>query len=254
MGSSLLGTGHIVDLPVTESDLLHALAVTGGFPGTTAADHVMVYRSYFQPEQARGVLNGLAGIHPPLCLPNGAPPCDGRITRIPIRMHAGAIPEIPPQDVMLHSGDAVFVEARQVGTFYTGGLLPPGEFLLPHDYDIDVIEAVARVRGPMLNGEFGGSNLSGTLVVAGIGSPSPSLLVVLRRTPDGGQIPIRVDLNRAFQDARERIPVRPGDILVLQETPGEAIARYFTDVFKLNLLYRSFPPNRASTTSSATVP
>src|SRR5207237_8516230 len=140
------------------------------------------------------------------------------ITRVPIRVHPGEIPEIPPQDILLHSGDAVFVEARQVGTFYTGGLLPPGEFLLPHDYDIDVIEAVARVRGPMLNGEFGGSNLSGTLVVAGIGSPSPSLLVVLRRTPDGGQIPIRVDLNLAFQDERDRILLPHGDVLVLHKT------------------------------------
>ena len=133
-------------------------------------------------------------------------------------------------------------------------MLPPGEFLLPHDYDIDVIEAVARVRGPMLNGEFGGSNLSGTLIVNGIGNPSPSLLVVLRRTPNGGQIPIRVDLNRAFQDARERILVRPGDVLVLQETPGEAIARYFTDVFKLNLSYKSFPPNRGTATTTTIVP
>src|SRR5438132_6544230 len=96
MGSSLLGTGHIVDLPVTESDLLHALAVTGGFPGTTAADHVMIYRGYLQTEQPHGPLKGLAGIHPPLNHFNGATPCEGRITRVPIRVHPGEIPEIPP--------------------------------------------------------------------------------------------------------------------------------------------------------------
>ena len=75
---------------------------------------------------------------------------------------------------------------------------------------------------------------------AGIGQPSPSLCTVLRQLPDQRQIPIRVDLNRAFQDPRERILILPGDVIVLQERPGEAIGRYLTQVFRFNSLLPIF--------------
>jgi hypothetical protein len=65
-----------------------------------------------------------------------------------------------------------------------------------------VVAAVARVRGPLVSGAFNQSNLSGLIIPVGIGNPNPSLLTVLRRTPGGGQIPIRVDLNRSSRPAR----------------------------------------------------
>src|SRR5262249_41434103 len=129
------------------------------------------------------------------------------------------------------TGDVVFLEARERDTFYTGGLLPSGEFVLPRDRDLDVVEAIARVRGPLLNGAFATNNLAGNLIEPGIGSPSPSLLTVLRRTPGGGRLPIRVDLNRALTEPQESLRVQPGDVLILQEKPSEALARYFTHTF-----------------------
>jgi hypothetical protein len=83
----------------------------------------------------------------------------------------------------------------------------------------------------------GANNLSGTLintVNGGLGAPSPSLVTILRRTPGCGQIPIRVSLNRALRDPRERILVQPGDTVLLQETTCEAITRYFTTNFRYN--------------------
>ena len=44
-------------------------------------------------------------------------------------------------------------------------------------------------------------------------------------------MPILVDLNVALRDPRERIVVRPGDLLILQEKPEEALARYFSETF-----------------------
>src|SRR5581483_7312216 len=99
------------------------------------------------------------------------------------------------------------------------------------DHDLDVLEAISRVHGPLFNGAFGGSNLTGNLVAPGIGGPSPSLLVVLRRTPGGGQVPIVVDLRDALRHPEERLLVRAGDVLILQEKPSEALARYFTQTF-----------------------
>jgi hypothetical protein len=136
-----------------------------------------------------------------------------------------------PNDVVLQTGDVVFLEARDEQVFFTGGLLPPGQYILPRDQDLDVVEAVSRVRGPLFNGAFGGSNLSGALIQPGIGNPSPSLLVVLRRTPGGGQVPIVVDLREALKHPEERILVKAGDVLMLQERPGEAVARYMSQTF-----------------------
>ena len=53
--------------------------------------------------------------------------------------------------------------------------------------------------------------------------------------PGREQINIRVDLNKALRDPRERVLIQPGDIIVLQDTPGEAFAQYFTTTFRLNL-------------------
>ena len=61
---------------------------------------------------------------------------------------------------------------------------------------------------------------------------------MIRRTPGGGQVPISVDLNLALRDPRERILVQPGDILILQETKGEALARYLSDVFNFSIVTR----------------
>jgi hypothetical protein len=138
---------------------------------------------------------------------------------------------VQPADVILHTGDVIYLESRDREVFYTGGLLPPAAHVLPRDHDLDVVEAVTLVRGPFVNGAFGGSNLSGDLVKPGIGEASPSLLVVVRRTPGGGQVPIAVDLDVALNKPSERIRVRPGDVLILQEKPEQALARYLSQTF-----------------------
>jgi hypothetical protein len=141
-----------------------------------------------------------------------------------------------------------------VDLFYTGGLLPAGEYALPRDHDLDVVEAVTLVKGTLINGAFGGNNLNGLLIQPGMGNPSPSLLTVLRRMPGGGQVPIRVDLNRALRDPRERIKVQAGDVLILQETPGEAVARYFTQTFRFNVITQAIKSGSTNGTANLTVP
>jgi protein involved in polysaccharide export with SLBB domain len=224
------GTGHVIDLPAYENDVLHALAGTGGLPGLDAYDEVVIHRGCFQGEDDRALILGQVSAQVPGKSPLLATG-PGETVRIPLRLKPGENPPFRAEDVVLHTGDVVFVEARDPDVFYTGGLLPAGEFVMPRDRDLDVVEAVTQVRGALLNGAFATSNLSGALLEQGVGNPSPSLLTVLRRTPGGGSVPIRVDLNKALCDARERILVQPGDVLILQETPGEALARYTTRTF-----------------------
>lgn len=193
-------------------------------------NEIIIFRGCFCDDATRSLIRKDLEAHPERKHLENLMPCV-KIIRIPLRLPPGEHPPLHPEDVILQTGDVVFLEAREDQFFYTGGLLPPGAHVLPRDHDLDVLEAVAAIRGPFLNGAFGGSNLSGNLLAPGLGDPSPSLLVVIRRLPGQTQVPIRVDLNRALVDARERILIQPRDVLVLQETPEEAMARYFTETF-----------------------
>jgi protein involved in polysaccharide export with SLBB domain len=248
--SSKRGTGHLVDLPAYENDVLHALTLTGGLPGLDAYNEIVVHRDCFRDESGRLALLGqLSGA-------NGSVPCaSGQIIRIPLRQAAGCPVPFRPEDVILKTGDVVFLESRDDQVFYTGGLLPPGAYILPRDHDLDVIEAISRVRGPLFNGAFGGSNLSGNLIQPGIGNPSPSLLAVVRRTPGGGQVPIVVDLRNALRHPEERLLIRAGDVLILQEKPSEALSRYFTQTFlNFNLLWQVVHESNATGIISVAAP
>ncbi len=230
------GTGHLLQLPGYENDLLHALARTGGLPGLDAYNQIVIFRGCFHDGAGAAALLHQMGD------PNAPRPqfAARPVVRIPLRMQPGSPAPFLPQEVILSPGDVVFVEARDQEVFYTAGLLPPGVHVLPRDFDLDVLRAIAQVRGPLFNGAFGGSNLSGTMLADGIGNPSPSLLVVLRRTPSGGQVPIVIDLHEAVMDPRERLNVQPGDLLVLQERPADALARYVTTTFfNFNFLWQS---------------
>ena len=233
----------MLDLRVYENDVLHAIAESGGLPGLDAFAEIIVFKGGQRDRALVATLEQLPPDKDPLVV---AGLCE-RVVRIPTRIVPGQRLPFRPQDVILDDGDVVFVEARAADLFYTGGLLPTGEFAIPRDYDLDVVEAIAQVGGTLISG--GGA--IGLGAQPGLGNPSPSLLTVLRRTPGGGQVPIRVDLNRAVVDARERIPVRPGDVLILQETPGEAIARYFTQVFSFSYATRLI--NSENTTATAAV-
>ena len=140
--------------------------------------------------------------------------------RIPLRLRPDEPPPFTPEDVVLQTGDIVFIEARDTEVYYTGGLLFPRQFVLPRNYDLRVVDAVALAGGPLVNGCITQNNLSGAIIASGLGSPSPSLLTVLRKTKCHGQLTIRVDLNRALNDPRENILVQPGDVLVLAGDAG----------------------------------
>jgi protein involved in polysaccharide export with SLBB domain len=250
------GTGFALDLPAYENDVLHALAQTGGLPGLDAVNEVVIQRGSFQDGPEReALLHELA--EPATCAspsPMAGATRGEQTTRIPMRLRPGQVPSIRPEDIILHTGDIVFIEAREADYFYTGGLLPPGQFLVPRDYDLDVVQAVSLVGGPMVSGGLNPVNLSGSFVQTGIGFPNPSLVSVIRRMPGGGQVAIRVDLNRALRDPRERILIQPKDVVILQQTPTEAVAQYFTAVYKFTFNWLTILGPRETGTTNVVVP
>ena len=248
IGGAREGTGMVIELPAYQNDVLNALTRTGGLPGLESTQEVIVQRGYWDGRS--DPMDGTYGQPSQADLDSNAD-SQRRIIRIPMRTRGGERISIPPDDIILRNGDIVMVRAREPEFYYTGGLLPSDEVPLPNDYDLTVVEAVLKGQGPLLNGGLNASNLNGAVIQAGVGNPSPSLLAVLRQTPNGGQVTIRVDLNEAVRDPRENILVQAGDVLILQETPDEAITRYFTQVFQINLFSRFL--NRADAQGSASL-
>lgn len=162
---------------------------------------------------------------------NGATIENSQVIKIPIRLGPNERPQFSPKDVILESGDIVFIESRDTEIFYTAGLLGGGQFTLPRDYDIDVLDAIAIAQGRSVGSGGGGSGISG-----GLGgysalnqdvTISASSVVILRRMENGTQLPIKVDLYRAMREPKERIVILPGDYVVLQYKPLEAVAAFF---------------------------
>lgn len=228
-------TGVSLDLPAYENDLMNALTRTGGIPGFEAEEFIVITRGSTKNSINTGAAPRAAGSPGQQCpAPGGSDSQAGTTIRVPLRMRLGETPNIPQSDIILQNGDIVNVRARKGEVFYTAGLLPPRVFPLPRERDLNILEALVLVGAPLINGGLGVNNLSGQISAGGIGAPSPSLVTVLRLTNDGTQIPIRVSLNRAFRDPRERIRVLPGDVIVLQETTIESLTRYVTNVWRWN--------------------
>jgi hypothetical protein len=245
------GAGHVIDLPAYENDILHALSQTGGLPGLDTYNQVIIFRNPGEWERAHLLQQYAKVAHDvPFAVPPGVK-CP--VLRIPLRVRPDEEPSWHPEDVVLDTGDLIFLEARDLDVFYTAGLLPPGEYVLPRDRDLNVVEALSFVKGPLINGAFINPQ-TGNIIPIGLGVPSPSLLTVLRRIPGGGTLPIRVDLYRAFRDPRERIVIRPKDVLVLQETPTEAFVRYLTQTLNFSFTSTLFRTSSSVGAISGSMP
>ena len=128
-----------------------------------------------------------------------------------------------PEDVELLSGDIIYIESRETEVFYTGGLLPGGEFPLPRDYDLDVLGAMALAG----TGAFGAAgNGGGRGLLGGLTQIPPGRLYILRKTKCNGQVAIEVDLTGAINDPRQRPLVQAGDTLILQYKPKEELLNF----------------------------
>ena len=250
IGGGRSAVGHILELPAYENDVLNALAQTGGIPNLESTQEIRIERGFWDadadPSAAHGRRRTEADVR-------GENP-DDRITRIPLRIRPGQPLGFGPEDILLHDGDILEVPTLDQGYYYTGGLIPAGQLPLPFEYDLTVVEAVLRAAGPMLNGGVNTSNLNGSLLGTGLGNPSPSLVSVVRKTPLGGQVTIRVDLNEALRDPRQNLLVQADDVLILQEAPNQAITRYLTQVLQFNFFGRFINRRDAQGSATAALP
>lgn len=223
------GSGEVIDLPIYENDVLHALAATGGLPGTDAAREVWVFkrRGLTDPHAVRcdELRVQTASYHQ-------INECPEQVVRIPLTGQPGQPAPFSMSDIVLDEGDVVFLPRRNE-YFYTGGLIGGSKIPLPRDEDLDIIGAIALARGSV-DGPLGQSGMA-----LAQGSPGhmirPSLATVIRTTPDGRQFSIRVDLKAAMENPRERILIQPDDVIKLEFRCHEAIGNGLMNWLNLNL-------------------
>jgi hypothetical protein len=230
------GQAAVVDLPAYENDVLHALTATGGLPGLDCVNQVWVLRTKrlgdqsFEDTQAQIEAGGdPRKILDELC---------GRTlaVRIPLRTCAHEPLPFGREDILLHDGDIVYLEPRIAEVYYTGGLLPGGQIPLPRDHDIDVVEAIAIAQGSV-GGPGGVSGASVFRAGAGPGNViPPTRVLILRKLPNGEQLPIRVDLTKAMRDSKERITIQPEDMVMLHYKPTEIATNVLLNFFNWNVL------------------
>jgi hypothetical protein len=244
MGGGLMkrGTAKAVDLKAYENDVLHALSETGGLPGLDAKNQITILRGAFADAEARDeIMQELAGVpvEDAEALIASEVSADQNVIRIPLRM--GPNDErvtLNEQDIILANGDIVFIETRDREVFYTGGLLIGREQLLPRDYDLDVLGALAVAGAAVGTGTSGGVSTGGGYGFGGGLNPRglipPTEVIIVRKTKGGFQIPIKVNLQSALKNSSERILIQPGDLVILQYRPGEMVANILLNSISIN--------------------
>ncbi len=232
------GTGAVVDLPPYESDVLHALSASGGLPGVDAYNEVWILRrSTLGPNDMTVVNSKLESGQESMeeivrCIPSHL-----QAIRIPLKLCCGEAVPFSPNDVILHDGDIIYIEPRRQEYFYTGGLLPGGQIPMPRDEDLDILEAVALANGS-IGGVAGTSAAAVLRAGAGVGNIiPPTRVLVLRKLPNGQQLPIRVNLAHAMHNPAERIRIMSGDFIMMYYTPGEMTANSALNFFNFNFIF-----------------
>jgi translation initiation factor IF-1 len=222
-----------VELRAYENDVLHALSETGGLPGVDAKNEVTILRGAFSSARDRDrymeAVNDVVVKDELLSGPNAI--------KIPLRIGPYDEPlEIHQQDIILNNGDIVFVESRETEVFYTGGLLPAGQFPLPRDYDIDVIEAMAMAGGSVASAAGANQDTFRGSGDAALGAIFPPTRVMVLRKINGDTVPIAVDLKRALLDTMERVRIVPGDFITLEYTPAALMGNIVARTLRVNYL------------------
>ncbi|WP_157665130.1 polysaccharide biosynthesis/export family protein [Mariniblastus fucicola] len=221
--------GFVLQLPAGQNDVFTALSQTGGIPGVNAKAEIRILRgTRLQTAQRDARMAEFYRSNQSDQFPYGIVPSvpdDSNTLSIPLRLKPGQIPSFRPEDIILKDGDIVYVDSRETDVYYTGGLLGGGEFPLPRDYDLDVLSAVSVSR-------FGVGTTQRTSLVGGsVQQTQPSELILLRKIPGDRQLAIRIDLNDAVNDPRQRLLIKAGDTLILRFKPQEELINFASATF-----------------------
>lgn len=245
-GVTKRGTGVAVDLAAYENDVLHALSATGGMPGLDARNEIIIMRGQFADATQRDEMLNSVHKRYRAWARDAELESDENFVRIPLRFSPDNPPQFTQDDIKLHDGDIVLIKARDREVFYTGGVLSGGQYPIPRDYDLDILGAIALASGPVGSGGSAISQIGNNdsqFITAGRGAAvAPSQAIVLRTTPSGEQIPIRVNLRNCMTNPRERILIQPEDVIIVRYTMEEEVMNTLMGLFRFNVLFDGMSP------------
>ena len=232
LGNAKRGMSYSVELCAYENDVLHALSASGGLPGVDAKNEVKILRGTF--EEAQQWNQFMTTVEDPET-PNEILTANPNTITIPLRITPGGPPvEFTQEDIILATGDIVFIESRDAEIFYTGGLLKGGQHRLPRDYDLDVLGAIAMA------GESVTTSIGAKESALGFGKGQSSIIppsrVIIVRTINGRQTLIRIDLKRAMVNPQERLLIQPEDIVMLEYTCLEMTGNIILGLLQFNYI------------------
>jgi polysaccharide biosynthesis/export protein len=134
----------------------------------------------------------------------------------------------------LADGDVVYVAKRTLKPVYVLGLVrKPGEYPLPANHDLRVLDALA--------------------LAGGVSNPVADNLLIIRQMPDGGE-PIKITATlQSAKTGRDNVTLAPGDTLSVEQTPAtvlvDAVSTFFRVGFAANMPGFQRPrPSRSTST------
>lgn len=152
------------------------------------------------------------------------------LIRIPLKIRPGQPVSFSEQDITLQDGDIVLVENRVREFYYTAGLLGGGQLVIPRDYDIGVMDAIALAesdnRRVLSSNAIGGVSVLNQDVTVGA-----SRVILQRRLPSGKVVPIEIDLYEMMKHPEKQIMIQPEDRIILRYTRAEAFFAFFERFF-----------------------
>ena len=137
-GGNRRGNGYILRMKAGENDVLRALNQTGGPPGLDALDEVTVLRN-LKPGKPIAPSQALDGAARRQLVQGGY----ALAIRIPLRVYPEQPLTVREEDIILKEGDIVLIQARDTEVYYTAGVIGAGQYPLPRDYDLNVVQAIA---------------------------------------------------------------------------------------------------------------
>lgn len=228
LGEKSKGETYSIELPAYENDILHALSETGGMPGESAINELVILRGGMNAGN-EGVVQAIDEIG---TTGEATTLESANILRIPMKGEPGSFPRLSEADVTLNDGDVVYIKGREREVFYTGGLLEGGRFPLPRDYEINVLEAMALAGGSSTTTAGAGTRIGGGIV--------PATQVTILRKCGCEQVAIDVDLRRALADPTERVIIQPGDLIMLEYRRNELTLNAIANTLQFGGIFNLF--------------
>jgi polysaccharide export outer membrane protein len=220
-----VGTPGVYEIPRGACDVVGAIAAAGGL--TEEAGNAIDLVQAAAPLAATTPVAGSQGAVPaayaaPLSVAATGPqtaafgPSGVRRQRIDLEA-LERTPEAARPQYWLQDQDVVMVLPREKQFFHVTGLVSkPGQFELPGDQDVRVLDAIA--------------------IAGGLSTPVANRALLIRQRPEGGEPAIvKLQLSQCKSRGEENLRLGPGDLLTVENTVATGVYEALSRLFRIGI-------------------